>query len=67
MSIQSQNYLVYIIVLSASLKLLQPILILIYKKIKNFQNPKEKEDPYSFYTPVCSKCGMKDKKNSFEI
>jgi hypothetical protein len=66
MSIQTQHYLVYLIVFSAALKLLQPILILIYKKILYFQNPKVKEDPYSFYTPVCSKCGMKEKKSTFE-
>jgi hypothetical protein len=38
-----------------------PMLHLVYKKIKSLKNPESKEDPFSFYTPICSKCGMKEK------
>jgi len=61
MSIQIQHYFVYAIVLSATLKLMYPMLHLVYKKIKSLNNPESKEDPFSFYTPICSKCGMKEK------
>jgi hypothetical protein len=61
MSIQIQHYFVYAIVFSATIKLLYPLFQLVYKKIKSLQHPESKEDPFSFYTPVCSKCGMKEK------
>jgi hypothetical protein len=60
MSIEYQHILVYGIVFSAFLKLIFPFLEMIYKKLFLSKSANKGEDPFSCYTPVCSKCKIKE-------
>ncbi len=59
MSIEMQHYVVYFIVGFAVYKLFSPVLFWAFSKYKQWKNPNQKEDFYSCYTEVCSKCSIR--------
>ena len=58
MSIDTQNTVVYLVVFATTLKLVYPVLQVIFQKLFIKKNKPEQER-YSCYTAVCSKCSMK--------
>jgi hypothetical protein len=60
MSIQIQNYIVYLFVAFATIKLLLPLLELVYTKIQSIRGIITQEESLSNYADTCAHCSKKE-------